>query len=430
MEYSVDNVRSVLSNWKNEMFENLKAFLSPELIAAVKNIKNKEKEIADRYTPEVNTYYEAVSRNYRYNTSDLYLFSRKTVAERYPGEIKNGEQLVSYMEKRGYKLIDTIYHPDYIFGIPEYDMYVPRILEFKYMETGAVVYVECHFNNPHDSFRGIMGCSVFYYENSEKKDLGAKYPERKVPYSEVEPVTMYFPYYPENMKYNHSYSDTFYGYDVSVKTGLLLLDYLENPIKYTEGYYKKIGELDEMVQKLAADLIAAGYDIRHDSYAPDSESCTISDSDYIMSRLVNTACITLRSYEYDFNVTFILNKVTMSTIIIFNNHNNVVIKCGFSDIVWADDMPYDEILETVKNAYDIAKCNTDISWRRRPKSKIIASYTEITENPEKISARNMGDLLDNVLDYAIQYQNDPEIGKEATALIEMIKKAAATFNID
>ena len=428
----------VLSTWRNmqqqlnELGEERLAILfDKESLDKLNKIRKREEEVNAKFPANIIEHYKTVERDagqcLGYSRANG-IFSRSRIAEIFPGEFKTSEQLIKYLEKRSYSIVRTDYDPNFIYGIPKYDFYIPRaiVLWYKGDESKEITVIS--------SCKKLKDGRYSYHNNvtvagkEGPVDIGAAYPDRHVPLKQMEPRTLAFTHYPEDLSFRN-YSD--YGYTFPVNVGLCLLGYYEEPQAETAEYQKKVVAMAERVGKFVDILSLQGYGICYSSYTPRYGRVERAND---IAYINNTTDITLVSKHTDASVTFTLNKMTMSTAIYCHNHSHIACALGFNGSIWADDMTDDEILELISVCWERALDPKCISSPWHSKSSIVFWYNQIINQEQGKTTDNAyawGDrLFGHVLRDAVALRDDPEVGETAKKLIHEIGKMIVTFKLE
>lgn len=331
-------------------------------------------------------------------------FSYKIMAECCPKKsIKNMQDYINYLISRGYTVDKIEYYPDYIFGIPEYDVYFPRYIHMRY-KTGNELIIKAN----------IEHYAVFYINDESKDykfiDIGTLVNNRKYKFSDITDFYILFPYYPENINFkkykNDIYADnTYYPWQMSI----MMLDYFEDCLSYTNKYIEKTQDLIKYINNTILPILNnRGYDYTISSFNSVNEH----------SNNYNIFDVTLKSQITKNSISFSLSKFSRSAKLFVPNYTEVMNKCHrLEDNIFVDDLTTDEIIDIIETSITI---DTDHGTNQfGEKNKILVLYNIMKNNFNKTLNIN---LIQETLKLCKKYKDDPEIGEFITDVVKYCKK--------
>jgi hypothetical protein len=335
-------------------------------------------------------------------------FSYKRIAECCPEKpINNLYDYIKYLENRGYTLDKIEYCQDYILGLPEYDVYCPQYIHMKY-KNGSKIVISIHLTC--DEVFSISDENNIYTFN----DLGSSINNRRFEFSDIKYFDVNFPYYPELIGTNNF---NIYGAKYPWEMSIILLDYFEDCIAYTNRYMVKCQNIVNYINnEILPILKEKGYDYEVSSFNSSNGVYIVKDTEWGK----NIFDITLYSEKTDNRICFSLSKLSMSPKLFVSNHVNIMTECHRLEDVFVDDLTTDEIIELIDTCNNINNNNKDQSVYGA-KAQIVRLYNLIKKNPNDKDLLDMK-LVKDMPNKCKEYVNDPEIGIFVDYVLKWINK--------
>jgi hypothetical protein len=321
--------------------------------------------------------------------------------------INNLDDYINYLKNRGYTIDKIEYYPNYILGIPEYDVYFPEYIHMKYKTGNELIIVT---NAPEND---VFSIDIPYNEY-KFIDVGASVNNRRYKFSDITEFNINFLYYPENVgNYKTNIYGAYYPWEMSV----IMLDYFEDPVLYTKRYMEKC---QNMINYINNDILPIinnkGYDYEVTSFNSSNGVYVMKDHEWGK----NIFDITLHSQKTDNRICFSLSKLSLSPKLFVSNHVDVMTKCRRLEDVFVDDLTTDEIIELIDTCNDINNSNPE-KYVYSEKARILKLYTNIKNDPNNKNLLTMK-TVDDMPKLCNAYINDPEIGQFAVEILKWIKK--------